>query len=185
MKIVLIPCALSEWREEGRLLGRVEVLPTPEGEREAATWAEALRPLGLAVIHHSPDDLATKTAKIIAKALGVKPRKSINLAEVDVGLWAGLTESDLQKRFETAYHELCESPLNVSPPDGEAFADARQRLTAELQKLLKKSGDDAVALVLRPLALSLVLSSLEGVEAGNFWEHVREIRMPFTLDHSY
>lgn len=184
MKIVLIPCAPSEWREEGRLLGRVEVAPTPPGERDAALWAEPLRPLGLATIYHAADELSTKTAKIIAKTLGIKTRKIANLAEVDVGLWAGLTEDDLQNRYASAYHELCESPLNVNPPNGEALADAEQRLAAEVQKLLKKNGVPAIGLVERPLALALTRRAIEGGEESTIWESARNVLEPIVLEHS-
>lgn len=184
MKIVLIPCAPSEWREEGRLLGRVEVAPTPHGEREAAAWAETLRPLNLSTIHHAGDELSTKTAKIIAKILGIRTRKVSNLAEVDVGLWAGLTEDALQKRYATAYNELCESPLNVNPPNGEAIADAERRLSAELQKLLKKDAEPAIALVERPLALALTRRSIDNGEEAAIWENARRIQAPITLEYS-
>ncbi len=183
MKIALIPCATSEWREEGRLLGRVEVTPTPQGERDVASWAETLRPLGLLTIHHAADELSTRTAKIIAKALDIKSRKVANLAEVDVGLWAGLTDDDLQKRYATAYRELCESPLNVNPPNGETIADAQQRLTVELQKLLKKNGVPAIALVERPLALALTRSSIEGGEEAAIWENARDMNIPLVLEY--
>lgn len=182
MKIALIPCAASEWREEGRLLGRVEVAPTPQGERDAAVWAESLRPLGLVTILHAGDELSTRTAKIVAKALGIKTRKVSSLAEVDVGLWAGLTEDDLQKRYATAYRELCESPLNVNPPNGETIADAEKRLTTELQKLLKKNGVPAIALVERPLALALTRRSIEGGEEATIWENARDVDAPVVLE---
>lgn len=184
MKIALIPCAASEWREEGRLLGRVEVAPTPQGERDVAAWAEDLRPLGLLTIQHAADELSTRTAKIVAKALGIKTRKISNLAEVDVGLWTGLTEDDLQKRYATAFRELCESPLNVNPPNGEAISDAQHRMSVELQKLLKKNGVPAIALVARPLALALTRRSIEGSEESAIWENARSMHTPLVLEYS-
>jgi probable phosphoglycerate mutase len=182
MKVVLIPCAATEWRDEGRLLGRVEVPPSPEGERTAATWVDSLRPLNIELIYHSPDELATKTAKIVAKALGVKTKKLAELAEVDMGLWAGLTEDDLRKRYASAHHELTEAPLHVSPPDGEDLAAAEERLSTAVQRILKKNGMEAIALVERPLSLALTRRVLQGGQESQIWEAAQQISAPVVVE---
>ncbi|GMU80745.1 MAG: histidine phosphatase family protein [Phycisphaerales bacterium] len=184
MKIVLIPCAPTEWRDEGRLLGRVELAPTPAGEQQAAAWSAALAQVGAAVIHHSPDELATRTAKILSKAIGARPRKDSSLAEVDLGLWSGLTDEELRKRFASAHHELLEAPLNVNPPDGEGFSDASERVAGELKKLIRRTGDKPLAVVLRPVALGLARRWLEGSDESTIWEAVTEINEPIVFDYS-
>lgn len=181
MKVVLIPCAATEWRDEGRLLGRVEVPPSAEGERVAATWVDSLRLHGIELIYHSPDELATKTAKIVANALGIKTKKLADLAEVDMGLWSGLTEDDLRKRYASAHHELTEAPLHVSPPDGEGLAAAEERLATAVQKLLKKNGMETIALVERPVSLALTRRVLEGGAESQIWEGAQEISAPVVV----
>lgn len=182
MKVVLIPCAATEWRDEGRLLGRVEVPPSAEGERLAATWVDSLREHGIELIYHSPDELATKTAKIVGKALGVKTKKLADLAEVDMGLWSGLTEEDLRKRYASAHHELTEAPLHVSPPNGEDLAAAEERLTTVVQKLLRKNGMEAIALVERPVSLALTRRLLQGGESSQIWDAAQHISEPVIVE---
>lgn len=181
MKVVLIPCAASEWRDEGRLLGRVEVPASAEGERIAATWVDSLRPHGIELIYHSPDELATRTAKIVGKALGVKTKKLEDLAEVDMGLWAGLTECDLRKRYGSAHHELTEAPLHVSPPDGEGLAAAEERIATAVQRLLKKNGMQSIALVERPVSLALTRRVLQGGLESQIWAGAQEISAPVVV----
>ncbi|MBI5865384.1 MAG: histidine phosphatase family protein [Planctomycetes bacterium] len=182
MKVALIPCAASEWRDEGRLLGRVEVQATAAGEQAVAGWIQRLAPLGIPVVFHSPDELATRTAKLIAKALKVRTRKLADIAEVDVGLWAGLTEEELKKRYASTHHELCESPLHVCPPDGEEMAAAEQRLTAAVHKLIRKNEAAALALVARPLSLAITRWALEQSDESAIWHHAQEINEPVIIE---
>lgn len=181
MKLALIPCCPTEWHDEGRLLGRVDLPATPEGEQRLAAWVALLRPLALAKLLHSPDELATRTAKLLGKALGVPTRAVDDLAEVDIGLWAGLTDEQLQTRFETVYRQLNEAPLTVVAPEGECLGDAAERLRGCLSKKLRKNGTTALGVVMRPVALALMLRELDRVEDAAVWE-ARQRCEPVVLD---
>ena len=180
MRVVLIPCGETEWVNDGRLLGRVELTLTPVGEQHAAAWIEHLRVSGLKRIFHSPDELAARTAKILSAALGIPAKADAELAEVDVGLWTGLTDGELKSRFAKAHRQLNETPLNVSPPNGERLSEASERITAAVKKRIKKNGRDAVGLVLRPFALALARAALGELELSDVWE-AREERNPVTI----
>ncbi len=182
MKIALIPCAATEWHDEGRLLGRVELSPTPAGEEACVRWAEVLKPLDLRRIYHSPDALATRTARLVGRQLLVPTKSARGLAEVDVGLWAGLTEEQLHSRYASAHHELCEFPLNVSPPEGENLADADARLRKFLKKQLAHVEGGGIGLVLRPLALALAWSVLDSREAACLWDTAQQVREPVIVE---
>jgi broad specificity phosphatase PhoE len=182
MKIVLVHCAPTEWRQEDRLLGRVE-LPMAEGAaQQCAAWADRLRALDVEKIYHSPDELATDTARLLSDSLDV-PAKSIDhLAEVDVGLWAGLPGGELRKRYASAHEMLCDAPLHVSPPEGEDLCVADVRLRAGVQKILKKNGQHAIALVLRPLAFAMLRRAIGGGDESTIWETTHEGDDPVVLE---
>lgn len=170
MKVALIPCGVTEWRQEGRLLGRAELELTTQGETQCAAWGELLRPLMLSKIFHAPDGLSRDTARQIGRRINV-PTKSLDaLVEVDLGLWAGLTEEQLRARFQTAHRQLVESPLNVSPPEGEDFSDAADRLRACLRKRVKPNGKTGIGVVLRPFAFAMARYVLADTEAARIWE---------------
>lgn len=182
MKVALIPCAATEWHEKGRLLGRVELPPTPAGLDECNRWAEGLQALELRQIYHAPDDLATRTAELVGRKLLVPTKAARGLAEVDLGLWAGLTEEDLKSRYISTHRELCESPLNVSPPDGESLGAADARLKAFLKKQLKRNGQAAVGMVLRPVSFAMARYALEGREPSTVWDATRQVREPVVIE---
>ncbi|MFO0838565.1 MAG: histidine phosphatase family protein [Phycisphaerae bacterium] len=183
MKIALIPVGDTEWQRDGRLLGRVELPLLPEGAANCAEWAQTLREAGVSRILHAPDELSSQTAKTVGGALGVSAKAVDELAEVDVGLWVGLTRDQLETRYESAYHELLESPLSVAPPGGEAFVDALERLRSCLRRRIKRTSKGTLGVVLRPLALALTRLELEKGESAKVWEWAWNEREPRLVEY--
>ena len=182
MKVVLIPCGPTEWQEEGRLLGRVELPLTPDGEQRCSEWIDALRAHGIQRIFHSPDELATQTAGLIGNPLGVPTKPLDGLVEIDVGLWTGLTEKELKTRYASAHRELCESPLNVHPPSGERVGDAADRLKSCLKKRVKPNGKATIGVVLRPLSFAVARCALEGTGVSKVWETAQRPLEPVVIE---
>ena len=183
MKIALIPCGATEWDDEGRLLGRVELQLTPEGEQRCAAWAAGLRALGLERILHAPDELATHTAAALARELSIPTKALDDLVEVDLGLWTGLTEAQLKQRFASAHRELRESPLNVNPPGGESLCAAADRLLACVRKQIRRNGKKTIGVVLRPFGFALAKCALGGSAATELWETARHATEPVILEY--
>ena len=182
MIVALIPCGITEWHEEGRLLGRVELPLTSAGQEKCAEWGRCLGAVGLECIFHAPDELATRTAEVLARQLAVPTKPVDDLLEVDVGLWAGLTESQLKTRFASAHRELREAPLNVSPPGGESLSDAAERVCTCVRKQIRKNGKRAIGVVLRPLGFAIVKCALEGGEFSDIWEAAQHTDGPVIIE---
>ena len=182
MKIALIPCGSTEWQDEGRLLGRVEIPLTSAGRERCIQWAQQLHGVGIKRILHGPDELVTQTAALVAGQLDVPTKTLDDLAEVDIGLWTGLTESQLKRRFASAHRELGEAPLNVSPPGGEALRAAADRLIACMRKQLRKNGKEPVGVVMRPFSLALAKAVLEGHALSDLWETTHNASDPVVIE---
>jgi broad specificity phosphatase PhoE len=183
MNVALIPCGLSEWRQQGRMLGRVEVALTEGGERGCLAWCTRLAPLNLGRILHGPDDLSKSTARLIGRRLDVPAKALDSLIEVDVGVWAGLTRDELKKRYASAYRELCDAPLNVSPPGGEEFSEAARRLEKCLRRQLRRNNAGAIGFVLRPLALGLMYGILSNENTDTVWQMTQGTNEPVILEN--
>lgn len=182
MKVALIPCGTTHWHGEGRLLGRVELPLTEGGAQQCAQWAEQLHPLGIQRLLHAPDELAKQTAACLARRLSV-PAKSLEaLVEVDVGLWAGLTETQLKSRFPSAHRQLCEAPLNVHPPGGEDLSAAATRVNACIRHQVHKNGEEAIGLVMRPFAFALARRALERSDPAQVWDTARAASGPIVIE---
>lgn len=182
MRIVLIPCGTTEWHTEGRLLGRVEVPLSPAGEQQCCGWAESLRAQQLERIYHAPDELCAQTAHLLARRLGVPARPLDELVEVDVGLWAGLTDAQLKTRFASAHRGLHEDPLRVQAPGGESLAAAAERLEECICRQVRKNGRAAIGVVARPLSFVMLKCALEGGDFSRAWETAQDAQVPVVLD---
>lgn len=182
MRLALIPCAPTEWHTEGRLLGRTELEATPAGQARCIEWAESLRNTGLAAVYHGPDELSQLTARLVARQLALAVRSAKALAELDIGLWAGLTDAQLRSRFASAHRELCEAPLNVTPPGGETVGDALARLRSFLQKQRGRNGQQTLGLVTRPLLWALARCTLAGDDLAEVWPAAQAAQEPVLVE---
>ena len=182
MKVALIPCGTTEWAREGRLLGRVELDPSPAAESQVSQWGEILRAEELGKIFYAPDILSRTTAENIGRQLNVPIKPLEGLLEIDLGLWAGLTEEELKKRFAKAHRQLVDSPLNVSPPEGEDFSDAADRVKSCLKKRIKPNGKGAIGLVMRPFMFAMTQNLLQGSDVANIWETSKNETEPVVME---
>lgn len=182
MKVALIPCGTTEWHDAGRLLGRVELPLTEGGTQQCAQWAEQLQPLGIRRLLHAPDELAKQTAACLARRLSVPAKPLDDLVEVDVGLWAGLTETQLKSRFPSAHRQLCEAPLNVHPPGGEDLSAAAARLNTCIRKQVRKNGEEVLGLIMRPFSFALARCAFERRDQAGIWETARSASEPIVIE---
>lgn len=181
MKVALIPSAATDWAGQGRLLGRVELEPSSAAGNQLAAWSDELKATHIKRIYYAPDALSRTTARQLGSALGITVKELDALEEVDLGLWAGLTEEDLKKRYASAHRQLVDSPLAVSPPGGEEFSVAISRLRACFKKRLKANEEGGVGLVLRPFCFAMARYLLEG-EGVKIWEASRAPAHPVVLE---
>ena len=183
MKVILVPCVASEWREAGRLMGRVQLPAASAAENGCGQWAAVLRQYSVTQIIHGPDELCSRTAKLLAKQIGASHRKLAALDEIDMGLWAGMTVDQLEARFATAHDELRNAPLNVAPPEGEPFSDALARIRKALTAKLNKNGQPAIGVVLRPFSLALAKFALSpNASENDIWFDATETAAPIVID---
>ncbi len=181
MRFALIPTGTCDWRQAGRLLGRVQLALTAEGEKQCAEFADSIRSVGVSTIYHGRDELSKHTAKRVARAVDAATRATDKLLEVDLGLWAGLTDADLKSRFATAHRQLRESPLTVRPPEGEPLSEAAERLETYLRRTLRRSGKAPVAFVLRPISLAIADCVLAGKDLSDLYAMSRAPDEPRVL----
>ncbi|MGN1019397.1 MAG: histidine phosphatase family protein [Aristaeellaceae bacterium] len=126
-----------------RCIGRTDLPLSPEGEGQAealAIWLEA-HP---ARVYASPLARARDTALRMAGSRGVTVLDA--LAEVDVGLWEGLTFEEIRLRWPEHYAERGLHLASCAPPEGESFLEGGARLMNALEGILRDTEGD-VALV--------------------------------------
>ncbi len=175
--VLLLRSGRTAWDDEGRLQGRTD-LPLSENGRTSfvAGIPHALgedEP-GFTVIHHGPDEASKESATLVSERIGAKLKQVKGFGGMDVGLWDGLLESELTERYPRAFKQWHDDPLHVTPPEGETIPELADRLLSALVKIVDKSGEKPIAVVLRPIAFSLLACLLAGKGTNGLWEMVQE-----------
>ncbi len=175
--LTLVRSGATEWDDAGRLQGATD-LPLSESGREAllATLDASLNGKAklLTAVLHGPDEASAQTAQAIADRGAGRRRESAGLRDMDLGLWAGLRQTELLDRHPTLFRTWREDPGSITPPDGENLLEAEERILGALSRATAKAGKGPVAVVLRPLALALVRCWIQERPLTELWQAVEE-----------
>jgi broad specificity phosphatase PhoE len=173
IRVLLARTGETEWERAGRLAGAADVPMTEGGRDTARRAADALTDVHLSAIFCGPDEASQVTAHELARTTGGKVRVVQELGEIDLGLWEGLRETELEEKCPRAHRQWIEDPASVHVPEGETVDDARARIMQGLARSLDKSGNGAVGVVLRPIALGLVTCELTGTPTTSLWSIIK------------
>jgi len=181
VRVVFIRSGRTEWDAAGRIAGSTDLPVAAACRAEIAEVVRAIGPAKLSAVVSAPDEASLTTAHAVAgNAIGSPKVKAIpELAEICLGLWEGQLKEDLARKFPSVCRQWQEDPAGVMVPEGETFAEAQDRVVAALKRVLvRASGDEAVAVVLRPIALGLGLCWVDGAELRNVWPMVEGVHGP-------
>jgi probable phosphoglycerate mutase len=170
IRFVLIRPGSTDFDEQGRIQGTLDIPLSARGSADVPRVAEELKNQGLKALYSAPCQSAWQTATAIGKVLGVKPKQIDKLHNVDQGLWQGMLIDDVKHKQPKVYRQWQEHPENVCPPEGEMLGQVEERIQAVFTKLFKKHRDSTVGLVLPEPLATIVHSCLAKTEVGDLWK---------------
>jgi broad specificity phosphatase PhoE len=171
IRVVFVRTGETEWESAGRMVGATDVPLSAAGHETIRGLASQMSDVHLGAIFCSPDEASVATAEELARVTGGKVKTLDDLGEVNLGLWEGMLNKDLEEKCPRAYRQWLDDPSLVQVPEGESLDEARARLVQTLGRALEKVrwGNGAVGVVLRPLAMSLIGCALADVPSGSVW----------------
>jgi len=158
VQVTLIRPGATLYDEQNRVQGILDIPLSDRGRAEAARMAESLAATQdsapLAALYCGPGESVIRTAEIVGKALGLRPRRIDELRNLDQGLWQGLQIEEIKRRNTKLFRQWIEDPRTICPPQGETVADAIDRVKMAFKPLVRRHQDgDAFGLVVgEPLA---------------------------------
>ena len=169
VQIVVIRPGATEYDQQGRIQGVLDVPLSDEGAHEVARLSRELKHQGLEVIYSSDCERARQTAAGVAQALEIKVKPLDNLQNLDHGLWQGMLVEDVKRKQPKVYRQWQDQPESVCPPEGEMLSEAQQRVRGVLGRVLRKHKQGKVGLVVPEPLASLVCAYLRHSDVGDLW----------------
>jgi probable phosphoglycerate mutase len=139
--IVLIRPGSTDYDQQSRLLGTLEMPMNAAGRAHMDGVIRQLQDRGirLEAIFASPTDPACSAARAVADSQpSAKVRELEELRNVNQGLWQGLPEADVRKRYPRLFRNGREKPQAIHPPEGESLGAACERIQKILNKAIRK-----------------------------------------------
>lgn len=174
--VLLIRPGATEFDEQGRIVGTLNVPLSDLGVRQAVELADETNDFGIKAIFCSPSSAAIETAEIIGQYHNRKVKVKDALVNIDMGLWQGKSMDELRKNQPKVAKQWEEHPETVCPPEGESFEDVVPRVNKFLKKLQKKHRSGTIAIVVAdPLAKVIAAQLKATLEESDSQHHPSEV----------
>jgi broad specificity phosphatase PhoE/ribonuclease HI len=146
-RFLLLRHGQTELSVNRRYSGRGNPALTELGRSQAEAAARYLgQKGGVAAVITSPLQRAYDTAAAAAKALGLDVSVDDDLIETDFGAWEGLTFAEAAER-DPELHRRWLRDTSVSPPDGESFDAAAERVGRARARIIAEHAGETVLVV--------------------------------------
>jgi broad specificity phosphatase PhoE len=170
LRIVLVRPGCTDFDQQGRIKGTLDIPLSEDGSRQAAHAADELASLSLDMVYSAPCRSALQTAETIAAARRVKVKVVDDLHNVDHGLWHGKRIDEVKETQPRLYRQGQEHADSICPPQGEPIAAGRERVRRALGRLLKKHRSGVLCLVVPEPLTSVVESELQQCQLADLWK---------------
>jgi len=169
-QILLIRPGATEYDQQGRIQGTLDIPLCEDGRRQVEAMVDELKSQSIAAIYTSPNQSAEQTAEALGDALELKVKSIDKLQNLNHGLWQGMLVRDVKTKQPRVYRQWQEQPQNVCPPQGETISAAEERLQSAIAKLMKKHKNEGLIAVVVPEPLASVLCHLlRDDELADLW----------------
>ena len=170
LRIFLIRPGSTDFDQQRRIKGTLDIPLSDEGKQQAAHATESLAGTGIEVVYSAPCQSALQTAEMVADRLDVKLKRLDTLHNLDHGLWHGMLIEDVKQRQPKVYRMWQEQPETVCPPEGETVAAARLRVQQTLKRLLRKHKRGVIGIVVSEPLASILRCCLRPSDLGDLWK---------------
>jgi broad specificity phosphatase PhoE len=168
--MILVRHGQTEWNRVERFRGRADVPLNETGLAQAeATGQRIAAELQPAAVYSSPLSRAVKTAEVIAEHFNLPVQIHAGLADIDYGLWQGLTPDEVKERWPEIHHAWYNTPHTARIPGGETLDELRARGMAAINELANRHAGQTIVLVGHTVINRIILLGVLGLGNDRFW----------------
>jgi broad specificity phosphatase PhoE len=130
--LLLVRHGETDWNRDRVFQGQVDVPLNASGRRQAHDLAVRLCDWKVDVLYSSGLARAAERASIIGTMLGLEPRLSVDLREIDVGRWGGLTHAELESQYPGEMAALARGE-DIPRGGAERLCELQERMVAAVE----------------------------------------------------
>jgi probable phosphoglycerate mutase len=170
LRIVLVRPGCTEFDQQGRIKGTLDIPLCDDGSQQAADMAQQLSEFKFDAVYTAPCRSARQTAEMVASNRKLKVKVIDDLHNVDHGLWHGKLIDEVKQTQPRLYRQGQENADSICPPQGEPIAAGRDRVRRALCRILKKHRSGELCLVAPEPLASVIGSELQHSELTDLWK---------------
>lgn len=155
--------------QQPRYNGHTDVELSCEGREEIAKVADFLKGVELGALYSSDLKRSFESAAIIAEAMGLEPTPLRELRELYLGLWEGLTRSEVVERFPSARNFTFRDLATASVDGGETLQELRARVLPAVRNIVERHRGKNICIVAHGGVNRVVLCDAMGLGIENFF----------------
>jgi len=160
-KLLFVRHGQTAWNAHGRWQGHTDVGLDSVGHSQALALSRRLHGGSYSAIYCSDLLRAAKTAEILAEALGMAPVYDVRWRERDVGLFAGLTGTELRARYPAEWAAMQNGTLN--PPGGEPQDVFHSRVISAFEEMISRHAGETVLVVSHGGTIGVIVGHVLGM----------------------
>lgn len=160
----------TEWNIQRRMQGRMDSPLTTLGEAQARRLGKRLGDTPIDIIITSSSGRAVRTADLIRGERLIPIRTNDHLCEIDLGEWEGCLDTEIQTKHPEAHRNFWYYPHLYRPTGGgETFAEVRERVSREIERIANQYAGQAVLIVTHAVVLKSLLAYFDHSELKDLW----------------
>jgi broad specificity phosphatase PhoE len=159
----------TQWNREEVFRGSKDIPLNETGKKQAQRVGNYFSKRHIDRIISSPLSRAIQTAEAVSSATGIKFESAKEFADMNFGIWEGLSLREVEERFPTDFRLWKASPDKLRVESGETLAMVRDRISAGLANISCDREDAVVIVTHRVICKILILNAL-GLGNDHFWD---------------
>ena len=167
-ELFLIRHGCTDYNKDGKYCSFTNIPVNPKGVSQIIALREKRSIPSPQVIYASRYKRAYQTARLLFpdRKIEITPA----LAELDFGLWEGLTSGEILREYGDCYRNWLSNPQVYSPPSGEKFSDLEKRVVDFLTEMLAAHQDKKIVCVSHAGTIKIMVCHLLNRKLRSFWK---------------